>query len=276
MKPRIAILYSGQMRSNPLNDRYKNDDLVLQTSSTYFFNDEFKQKYDYDVFIATDTIDVMKAIEYFGEDHLQNIHIREQNFFLSPLTSRLCPFSEYRTSYESYPDYKDYERRYVLDGTKLFQMYRIREAYHMLECHMQATHTSYDLIVRTRPDVIFKQSVVPLFDELLANPAHQATAISDIFNVGKSAIMHEYLTSLDHNYMRYRSTGPHTFTRFVYDHDYYYAHVNDVYYLFSPEMQLSECFFSYCEKQGFRIADALKGYDPGEYVGIYNRHVFCG
>ena len=72
-KPRIAILYSGQSRSNGLNPNVKNDNRVIDSITQHFISPEFKEAYDYDIFISTDTLDIEKAKDYFG-DHLKNVH----------------------------------------------------------------------------------------------------------------------------------------------------------------------------------------------------------
>ena len=66
MKKRVGILFSGQIRSNSLNPNYNNDNIILDSISQYFLNSQFKEKYNYDVFISTDNIDVERAKSYFG------------------------------------------------------------------------------------------------------------------------------------------------------------------------------------------------------------------
>ena len=72
MKKRVGIIYSGQMRTNSLNPDYTNDNIILEATQKYFLNDEFKNKYDYDVFFSVDIINEEKAKEYFG-DNLKNM-----------------------------------------------------------------------------------------------------------------------------------------------------------------------------------------------------------
>jgi hypothetical protein len=50
MKKRVGILFSGQIRSNSLNPNYNNDNIILDSISQYFLNNQFKEKYNYDVF----------------------------------------------------------------------------------------------------------------------------------------------------------------------------------------------------------------------------------
>ena len=92
-KKRIAILYSGQMRSNSLSDGYINDNVILDETKKFFLNKQFNEKYDYDVFFSVDNINTEKATQFFGE-HLKNIHITETNWFMNPIQYNLADYQE--------------------------------------------------------------------------------------------------------------------------------------------------------------------------------------
>ena len=267
MKPRIAFLYSGEIRSNSLNDTVSNDSSILDTTATYLLNDELKMKYDYDIFISTNTIDVSAACAYFGEP-LKNIHLYEKKFYLQPVQKEIPDYETFRRRYATY----NYEGKWVAKGN-LWQMYRILDVANIMEQYVASTNTSYDLIVRCRLDTPFKSSMIHLFDEMIANPNVQAIAISDIYIMGRPAIMNHYLHALENNYMLYKK-GNHTFDRFIMDHRRY-STCDEFGYRFSPEVQISETFFQYCIANNIEIASALKGYDQEPYLYIYDRHRFA-
>jgi len=77
-KKRIAILYSGQMRLNSLNTNEKKNTTILNSISDFLLTEKFIKKYDYDIFIGTDNIDIYESYNFFGEN-LKNIHIAEKN-----------------------------------------------------------------------------------------------------------------------------------------------------------------------------------------------------
>jgi len=267
MKPRIAFLYSGEIRSNSLNDTVSNNSLILDTTSTYLLNDELRTKYNYDIFISTNTIDISAAYVYFGES-LKNIHLYEKKFYQKPVEKEIPEYEIFRQRYATY----NYDGKWVSKGN-LWQMYRILDVANLMENYIASTNTSYDLIVRCRLDTPFKSSVIPLLDELIANSSLQATAISDLYIIGKPSIMNHYLHVFENNYMLYKK-GKYTFDRFIMDHPTY-STCDEFGYRFSPEVQISETFFQYCIENNIDIASALKGYDQEPYLYIYDRHRFA-
>ena len=98
MKPRVAILYSGQTRANSLSTKSTCDTVILDSTLIYFLNDYFKSRYDYDVFFSVDDIDIEKSKTFFGE-HLKNIHITETDWFMEPIENKIFPFSNYYNKY---------------------------------------------------------------------------------------------------------------------------------------------------------------------------------
>jgi hypothetical protein len=62
IKKRVAIIYSGQMRTNTLSDNYTSDNIILEATTKYFLNKTFKENYDYDIFFSVDNMNIEKAI----------------------------------------------------------------------------------------------------------------------------------------------------------------------------------------------------------------------
>jgi hypothetical protein len=160
MKKRVAILFSGQTRSNSLNANYNKDTLILDSISQNFLNAEFKSKYDYDVFMSIDQIDFENAAHFFGTN-LKNIHITETDTYLHPIEIAI---PKYDFFYEKMTqlDYKGCTS--YIQNT--YQYYRFFCAYNMMRIYQNQTDTNYDYIVRIRPDSRLMQNLIGLFNIL--------------------------------------------------------------------------------------------------------------
>ena len=159
-KPRVAILISGGMRSCSLNPDYSADNIILDSVKMHFLNDEFKSKYDYDVFISTDKILLHKAFEFYG-NNLRNVHLLETNEYLHECKSKIPDYKYFRDNYLK----KDFRGMYNYIG-HLEQNYRLYCAYNMMTNFMNDNNIKYDYIVRTRPDSRIMQAVLPIFNTL--------------------------------------------------------------------------------------------------------------
>ena len=159
-KPRVAILMFGNMRYNSLNPDYTADNIILDSVKMHFLNDEFKSKYDYDVFISTDKISLDKAFEFYG-NNLRNVHITETNEYLHQCRSNIPDYTYFRDNYLK----KDFKRLpNFIDS--IFQYYRLYCTYNMMTNFMNDNNIKYDYIVRTRPDSRIMQPIVPIFNTL--------------------------------------------------------------------------------------------------------------
>jgi hypothetical protein len=160
MKKRVGILFSGQIRSNSLKSNYNNDDTILNSISQYFLNSEFKEKYDYDVFISTDDIDVEKAKSYFGRN-LKNINITENNWFHNPMKTTPNGFEYYDEKYVI-KNFNGHESH----SHAIYQYYRMYISYLMLKNYQEDSNQTYDYLVRIRPDARIMQDLNLVFEYL--------------------------------------------------------------------------------------------------------------
>ena len=148
------------MRANSLNPSFIKDNIILDATKKHLLNNDFINKYDYDVFFSVDSIDVQKATDFFGEN-LKNIHLTEKNWYL-------------RTPKESITDYSIYHKKFLANDFKgkethetgVYQYYRLYCAYNMMKEYQTETNTTYDFVVRIRPDIRLMQNVMPLFNIL--------------------------------------------------------------------------------------------------------------
>ena len=161
MKKRVCILLSGQMRSNGLNSNYTSDNIILESIEKYFLNEKFKKDYDYDVFISTDTIDLNKATIFFGEEHLKNICINEDNWYLKNIEKNIESFEYYKNEYLKIDitGYIDY-------SYTLFMIYRLLTVYNLMLNYQIETKTNYDYVVKLRPDSELTNDINELFNIL--------------------------------------------------------------------------------------------------------------
>lgn len=160
MKKRVAILFSGQMRTNSLNSDYNNDNLILEELRKNFINTEFNNNYDYDVYFSVDSIDINKTKDFFG-DHLKNIHITEQNWYMNPIESAVPEYSYFHNKYLKI-DFQNCDNH----AHALYQYYRMYCAYNLLKNYQKNNNVKYDYLVRIRPDIRLMQDITPLFNIL--------------------------------------------------------------------------------------------------------------
>ncbi len=170
MKKRVGIVISGEMRSNGLNPNFTHDNLILESVEKYFLNEEFKNQYDYDVFISTDVINMKKAFKFFGENNLKNIHILNDNsnFYFDPIKNKPKDYSYYYDKYLTNTSSFAANQYPIYVNSGLHQYYRMYCSYNMLKNYQEETNTTYDYFVKLRPDSRLMQNIYPIF-ELLEN-----------------------------------------------------------------------------------------------------------
>ena len=159
MKPKVAILISGQMRSNSLGSLDVTDDTILNSINNNFINHTFKAKYEYDIFFSVDVINQTKVNIAFGEN-VKNINITETGYCLNPIQQNI-------------PAYNHFEEKYLkteFNGNDthlqaLYQYYRLYTCYNMAK-NFENNNRKYDYFVRIRPDVIVTQDINILFNIL--------------------------------------------------------------------------------------------------------------
>jgi hypothetical protein len=156
MKKRVAVVYSGQTRSNGLNPKYTHDNWILESTNQFLLTKEFQETYEYDVFFSVDTIDVEKTKDFFGE-HLKNIHLTETNWFMNPIATSIPPYQPFYDKYCS-TDFNGCQTH--IHG--VYPYYRLFCAYHL----MKDTNVSYDYVIRIRPDLRWMQDIMPLLKRI--------------------------------------------------------------------------------------------------------------
>ena len=257
MKKRIAILFSGQIRNNSLSSIHKtNDNSILESIQRYFLNEKFKEKYDYDIFISTDEIDIEKTLDFFGKENVKNIHLIESNYFLNPIQNIIPDHGYFFEKYKSL----DFHGLQKFPHNHM-QYYRLYDVYNLL-CNYQAeTNTTYDYLMRCRPDIKYIQDLAPLFEMIDHSEKLQLIADYDFLLIGKLDIMKLFLTMVVEKYGTYglRDPNKYQWNKFIMDHNFYYNNLNNHEYTYSPEVQMIECLFEYCYNLGLLIDETLYG-----------------
>ena len=161
MKPRIAIIYSGQMRTNSLGTRLEggSDTAIVDSTRRFLLTPEFTDRFDYDVFISTDNLDVRRTMTFFGDAHVKNIHLSDTDFKLVP--------------YPAIPEFEGFLNKYTsIDFVhkppfteQLIQYHRVLDTHAMIQSfcgsHPDGGYT-YAGFIKLRPDLELLQDMVPL------------------------------------------------------------------------------------------------------------------
>ena len=160
MKPRVAFLISGQIRENSLSQSV-NDTTIIDSWTSNIFTDEFKSKYEYDVYIATDSaISTEKAKAYF-DDHLININITRKDEYMHDWNIKKKPYDYYHNIYQNI-DYSSHMNHIYAT----YQYYKMYSAYKMMKEYIKRTGVEYTYIVKLRADSQIMQDIMTLFNIL--------------------------------------------------------------------------------------------------------------
>jgi hypothetical protein len=152
MKKKIAIIFSGQMRENSLGS--SNDSTILDSYNKYFFNNLFKESYDYDVYFSVDQINIEKTTEYFGLN-LKNINLTEKSYYMNKIDN-VIDYDYFHQKYLN-RDFKGCETH----SHEIYQYYRMYCGYKMAKYE-----DNYDIYIRIRPDSRIMQDINILLNEI--------------------------------------------------------------------------------------------------------------
>ena len=253
---KIAFLFTGQSRCNPLSHNANKQNIILDSYSKYIFTEEFKKKYEYDIFISTDDINIEKTINYFGKEHIKNIHLFNTNFILNQNRKYNIPdIGYYIDKYNSYD-----KGECNPNVNSIHQQYKIRDAYNLLESYTDPN--SYFLIFRIRLDIKFTanfmETIIDIFEN---NNILELIPGYDLFAAGKPRIMKEYCCGIDNKYGTYNPSNRNIeFKNFVIPYDIYNKLRFNEYHRwrYAPETQLFEVIFDYCDKNNVHVDTIVK------------------
>jgi hypothetical protein len=219
-----------------LNVIQKSDNLLLDRLRECILNEKFKEKYDYDIFISTDNIDIEKSILYFG-DNLKNIYCSDTNSYLYPINTYCKSYNDILHKYSQY-DFKGCNS-YL---NNVWQFYRYYHCYNMVRNY---SDIQYDLYMRFRLDVAFQRNINDYLDNMLFDSNLIYIGQADFFSLGKYNIMDTLLNMIDKDYGTYDV-----------------IHNNDRHrWNYAPEVQLPTVLSNFCAKNNLNYNIAVKFID---------------
>jgi len=255
-KKTVFFLFSGQSRTSPfsIKNEMKRSLEILNSYNKYIFTQEFKGKYNYQVFISTDDIHLSDTINYFSEENIGNIHLLDTNYYYKNICSKVKDDSFYLNSYNK----KDFGvcRKY---DNSIYQHHKILDCYNMIRNSEQFDNVDY--IVRLRFDIKINKDISSLITKLETNSNLQIILGFDLFAIGKPEIMDCYCTGLENNYGNYDYNViiPKELPVMK---DYHIMDKNR--WTYAPERQLFEMLFEYCNNNNLDINNAISAFAKTE------------
>lgn len=271
MNSRVAILYSGNLRANSLNPNFTKDNKILEATTKYFLNEEFKKKYDYDIFFSVDVMDVSKAQHYFG-DNLKNIHLTETDWYLHPIQTTVPEYSFYLDKYRK----NKFGERTIYESS-VYQYYRLYCAYNLMLNYQRESNKKYDFIVRIRPDIQLMQDLMPIFN-ILEKTDKQIFSEHEQLCIVKYA-MHDMFNFIEHIGTYNENIA---LKRHIYDH---YIRPNqgdgkmpldDLNLMFSPEKQFQDNVYYTLVKNNMNFTESFFGCSYPHYNLLYRENGLYG
>jgi hypothetical protein len=260
MKKRVCILLTGQMRVNSLNLGELNDNTLIDSFNTCLLNDNFKEKYNFDVFISTDSIDIEKAKTFFGDENLKNVFLYDSNWYLNNINHNIKSFEHYEDKYSKINFEECYSNSHIL-----FMIYRLYTAYNLMINYQMETDIKYDYVIKLRPDSKLTKNIMELFDILETTDTQIITEhdhlvitkyeLSDIFKLMEN--YGEYNENVNQKYNLYKY--------FFRDGIVYPDNV----FRFSPEKQFSDNISDKILSKGYDFNTAFKGITYPNYTSLY-------
>jgi hypothetical protein len=256
LKKKIAFIFSGEIRCNPLNHNCNNRKESIKSSyANYIFTDKFKDNYDYDVFISTDDLNLTNTYNFFGPN-LKNVHLFDTNFYSEEIESNIPKIAYYLEKYNSinFLNFNKYDN-------SIHQYYKLFDAYNLCKNYQKKNNISYDFIVRSRLDTEYDNNLIGCIEYLEQNKNCKLLGVWDIFAIGKNDIMDIYCSCIDKNYGNYFNPERKNFNNSIISCSNYCNLLNNDSYIytwrFAPEIQLFECLFEYCDKNNLLIDETI-------------------
>jgi hypothetical protein len=247
-KKKIVFLFSGNARTFPFNiiseKRSKN---ILESYNQFIFTENFKEKYDYDVYITTDDIHLENTIEYFSENHIKNIHLLDTNYYLK--TKSNTKEVEYYLNKYNEKDWTNFDKH---EGS-IHQHYKILDCYNLAKENGSLENVDY--IVRIRMDTVIKKDIQEIISMIESSSEIEIVIDSDLFALGKPSIMEWYCNGLNNNYGNYNFEVPVPDTFPVMET---YLTNDKKRWTYAAERQLFEMLYDYCHKNNLDINKAIK------------------
>jgi len=239
-KRKVVFLFSGNARTFPFNQEpSKRSAAILESYNKYLFTESFKQNYDYEIYITTDNLHLEDTIRYFSENHIKNIHLLNNDYYLTT-NSDTKNIEYYLNKYNE----KDWSQHDKHEGS-IHQHYKILDCYQMAK---KDNHNS-DYIVRARMDTEMTKDLQELIT-MLDTSELEIVIDGDLFAIGSPDIMEWYCTGLENNYGNYHYNIPVPETLPVMND---YGREDKKRWTYAAERQLFEMLYDYCHQRKLDI-----------------------
>ena len=246
----IIFLFTGNARTFPFNiyHNMRNAE-ILDSYNKYIFTDKFKSLYKYKIYISTDDIHLSDTIYYFSEN-IGNIHLLNTGYYLKDVDNKTDNINKYFDVYNK----KDWSNHLKYD-VSIHQHYKILDCYNLFK---NDNLENCDYIIRLRMDTVFNMDILDVLSLFTQKPELEIFLSWDFFALGKPEIMKWYCTGLENNY------GNYNYNAIVPDvlpvmPDY--KQLEPRVHGYSPERQLFEMLFDYCNRNNLDINKAILNND---------------
>lgn len=252
-KPLVVFLFSGQARTSPFSHEIADrKGIILKGYTDNVFTDEFKKKYDFKIYVSADNIHLADIKTYFKESNIGNIHLFGKNgeldWYMKNIDTKLNNVNFYLDIYNS----KDWSK-FTKYENSIHQHYKIMDCYNLFDNDKSIRRCKF--IVRSRMDVEFTENILGILSRLEEKPQVQIFMHWDFFAIGRPEIMQCYCNGLKGNYGNYNfKTSVPEFPPLMLDYD----HVERIRWTYSPERQLFEMLFEYCNNANLKIHESIK------------------
>lgn len=249
-KPLVCFLFSGQIRSSPFKMDVKchlTKNRILNSYRRFLLSDDFQNKYRFIVFFSTDKCNSESILNYFGKDHIGNIHMHGNDSYLYDIQHKIPPVDFFLKNYnqQNFGTHRSYPG-------SIHQYYKVLDCYNLFR--NSEWYNKTDFVVRVRLDTIFKTSVFDALTTLESDPKLQIIVHWDWFALGRPNVMEMYCTTLENKFGTYMNTTKVPEKPPIME-DYNSLEMKR--WMYAPERQLFEAIFEWCNNQHMNLFEAI-------------------
>lgn len=249
LKKNICFLFTGELRKNSLGIKNNTDNRIINSYKEYVFTDKFKEKYNYKIFISCDNINIDKTINFFDKKFIGNIHTLDNDYYYYPISQKINNIDFYKNKYKN-----NNFNNCIIYPRSIDQQYKILDAYNLYKVQQ----LNFDFIIKVRLDTVFNHDVCEKINKLENNKDLQIIMQWDKYAIGKPDIMRCYCNGLNNNYGKYKYLTPVIKNPSICIN---YHEMCKKIWTYSPERQLFEQLFEFCNMNNYDINISIESLD---------------
>jgi len=251
-KKKVVFLFSGNARTFPFSkDTHKRSHEILESYNRYVFTESFKEKYNYEIYITSDHLDLEDTLRYFSENHIKNIHLLDDDSYLTNHKDRDTNIKNIQHYLNKYNE-KDWSHYLKHEGS-IHQHYKILDCYQMAKNDNNIHNSHY--IVRMRMDIEMTRDLQEIIGMIDETPELEIVIDGDLFALGTPSIMEWYCTGLENNYGNYNYNIPVPDTLPIMND---YGRDDKKRWTYAAERQLFEMLYDYCVQRNLDINQTIR------------------